>query len=241
MKKVSRLILILLIVFIGSPDLHAGFSYEVGFVSSFVWRGMDQYPKNKPALQPSITYTFGDSGISINLWASYVLTNRDEYKEFDELDFTFNYDFHISENVILSAGIINYGYYYIPHYTCKAGNTQEFYVILGFPRFFLGPSFSVYYDINLGDGLYGLFSLGHTLKLSGKINMEINASLGYNRKQWIDESGISDFNLSAAIPFSIGRLSIASSINYTHVYLESLYREGDKKDKLWFAVLIGIN
>ncbi len=240
MKKISVLILVSLVAFIGSLNLHAGFSYEVGFVSSFVWRGSDVYNK-RSAFQPSITYTFGDSGISINLWASYVLTNRDEYKEFDELDFTFNYDFQISENVLLSVGMINYGYYYIPHYTCKNGNTQEFYAILGFPRVFLGPSFSVFYDINLGDGLYALFSVGHTFKLSGKTNMEISASLGYNRKQWINESGISDLILSAAIPFSVGKLSVTPSFNYTHVYLESLYREGDKKDKLWFAVIIGIN
>jgi uncharacterized protein (TIGR02001 family) len=241
MKKISILILILLTVSIGSLDLHAGFSYEVGFVSSFVWRGMDLYPKNKPALQPSITYTFGDSGISISMFASYTLTDRNELRELEEIDFTFNYDFQISENISFSVGMTNYGWYYIPDYTFKDGNTQEFYAILGFPRFFLGPSFSVYYDINLGDGLYALFSLGHTFKLSGKTHMEISASLGYNRKQWIDESGISDLNLSAAIPFSVGKLSITPSIHYTHVFLESLYREGNKKEKLWFAVLIGIN
>lgn len=241
MKKISVLILVSLVAFIGSTNLHAGFSYEVGFVSSFVWRGMDLYPKNKPALQPSITYTCGDSGFSINMFASYTLTDRNELRELEEIDFTFNYDFQISENISLSVGMTNYGWYYIPDYTFKEGNTQEFYAILGFPRVFLGPSFSVYYDINLGDGLYASFSVGHAFKLSKKVNMEIGASLGYNRKQWIDESGISDLNLSAAIPFSAGKLSITPSFNYTHVYLESLYREGNKKDKLWFAVIIGVD
>jgi uncharacterized protein (TIGR02001 family) len=236
-------ILILLTIFV-VPGLYADFSYEVGFVSSYVWRGFDLYPKNKPAIQPSITYTFGKSGFSVNVWYSYILADRDQYKDLEEIDFTFNYDFSLSENVSFSVGMINYSFLWTPGYTFKDGNTQEFYAVLGFPKVFLGPSVSVYYDINLGDGFYITLSGGHSFSLSDKTALELGATLGYNGGQYLnddDETGISDLTLSASLPFTIGKVGITPTINYTHVFLEPLYREGDKKGKLWFALNIAFN
>ncbi|MCP4214364.1 MAG: hypothetical protein GY765_06890 [bacterium] len=239
MKKIAVLMIVLALI--GLQNVYAGLTYEVGFVTSYVWRGFDMYPKNKPAIQPSITYQVGKSGFSINMWASFAMSDREELKELEEIDFTLNYDFQLSENVALSVGMINYGFYWIDDYTFKDGNTQEFYVTAGLPKMIFNPSISVYLDINLGDGLYIALSGGHSFKLSEKTNLELSATLGYNGKQWMDESGISDLNFSAALPLTVGKFSIAPSINYTHVFLEPLYREGDKKEKLWAAVTIGIN
>lgn len=235
-----RVIFLLLGVLICTLNVHAGFSFEFDVVSAFMWRGDDLYD-NRPAFQPSVTYAFGDSGLSVNVWASFVLTDRGEYKTFDEVDFTVNYDFQVSENVSLSVGMMNYGFYFINDYSFKEGNTQEFYITAGLPRFFLGPSLSVYYDINLAKGLYVELSVGQPLTLTEKLNLELGASLGYNSKLYIDESGISDLNISASLPFSTGRLSIRPSVNYTHVYLEPLYYEEGNKDKFWFGVHVGIN
>jgi uncharacterized protein (TIGR02001 family) len=232
---------LLVVVFIGSLNLHAGFNYELGFVSGYVWRGMDNLPKNKPAVQPSITYTFGESGLSVNLWASFSMVERNELKQEDEFNITINYDFQISENLSLSMGMINYTFYNIPGYTFKRGNTQEFYMMLGFPGMFLGPSFSMFYDINLADGWYALVSVGHTLTFSEKTSLEVSASLAYNGKLYIDESGISDLHLSAALPISMGSFTITPSIHYNRAYLESLYREGNKKGKFWFGIIMTID
>jgi uncharacterized protein (TIGR02001 family) len=246
-KKI--IILVLMTVFV-VPCLYADFSYEVGFVSSYVWRGWDLYPKNKPALQPSITYTFGKSGFSVNVWYSYILTDRGEVvdgiilKDLEEIDFTFNYDFSLSENVSLSIGMINYSFLWTPGYTFKDSNSQEFYATLGLPKLFLGPSLSVYYDINLGDGFYFELSGGHSFKLTDNAALELGATLGYNAGQYLsddDDTGISDLTLSASLPFTIGKIGITPTVNYTHVFLEPLYREGDKKGKLWFAVNIAFN
>lgn len=239
MRKLS--ILSLLVVFIGSLNLHAGFSYELGFVSGYVWRGMDNLPKNKPAVQPSITYTFGESGLSVNLWASFSMVERKKLKKEDEIDITVNYDFQISENLSLSMGMINYTFYNIPGYTFKRGNTQEFYMMLGFPRMFLGPSVSVFYDINLADGWYALASVGQTLTFSEKTSLEVSASLAYNGKLYIHESGISDLHLSAALPISMRAFTITPSIHYNRAYLESLYREGNKKGKFWVGIIMAID
>jgi len=235
-----RVVFLFLGVLICTFTVHADFSFECDVVSTFMWRGWDLYD-NRPALQPSVTYAFGNSGLSVNVWASFILKDRDVDKELDEVDFTVNYDFQVSENLSLSVGMINYGYYFVHDYSFKDGNTQEFYITAGLPRFILGPAVSVYYDINLGKGLYVELSVGHPFTLTEKLNLELGASLGYNSKLYIDESGISDLNISASLPFSTGRLRIAPSVNYTHVYLEPLYYEDGKKDRFWFGVNIGIN
>ncbi len=240
MKKFIISMIVASVFLLGCLPLAAGFDVEVAYVSSYVWRGMDLYPKGTPALQPSITYTAGKSGFSVNLFASYVLSERDKHKDLEELTFTFNYDFALSENISLSVGMTNYGYYYIPNYTFKDGNTQEFYAVLGFPNIFLGPALSVFYDINLGDGVYISLAGAHTFNFSKTLALTLDFSIGYNGEQWIEESGISDVNVSASIPFKLGKITIIPAFYYTHVFLESLYREGDKKDKAWFGVTMAI-
>lgn len=236
----KQVIFLLLGLLIGTFNGHAGFRFEFDIASTFMWRGFDLY-ENRPAFQPSVTYAFGDSGLSVNVWASFILEDRDIDKELDEVDFTVNYDFQVSENVSLSVGMINYGYYFLPDYSFKNGNTQELYITAGLPRFILGPVLSVYYDFNLGKGWYVELSVGRAIALTEKLNLEIGASLGYNSKLYIDDSGISDLNVSASLPFSVGRLKITPSVNYTHVYLEPLYYEEGKKDRFWFGANFAID
>lgn len=236
MKMKKIIILILLLTFVGAGSLFAQFSHEVDFVSSYVWRGWDLFPKNKPAIQPSITYTFGKSGFSVNVWASLNLTDRAELKNLDEIDLTLNYDFAVSENINFSVGFINYGFLWTYDYTFKDACTQEFYAVVGFPKMFLGPTLTVYYDINLGDGMYVELAGAHRFKMSENAALELGAALGYNGGQWTDETGISDLTLSAALPFTIGKVGVTPGFNYTRVFIEDYYRPGDKKDKIWFSI-----
>jgi uncharacterized protein (TIGR02001 family) len=236
----KQTILLVLAVLLCTISLHAGFSFEFDFVSAFIWRGMDVY-NNKPAIQPSVTYAFDDSGLSVNVWGSYVLTGNKDYREMSEVDITVNYDFRVSENISLSVGFINYGFWFMPDYTFKDGNTQEFYISAGLPRALLSPSVSIYYDINLGSGLYVEFSGGHSFALTDRVGLEFNASLGYNSKSFIDESGISDLNISASVPFSIDNVRMTPSVHYTHVYLEPFYFDGIDKDKFWFSINLVID
>ncbi|MCP4146985.1 MAG: hypothetical protein GY757_04465 [bacterium] len=237
MKKIA--LLILLIALVGVQGVHAGFSYEMDIASSYVWRGFDLFSKNVPAIQPSVTYTFGESGFSLNLWGCFVLTDRNTERQNEEIDITLNYDFQLSENLALSVGMINYGLYWVPHYTFKTANTQEIYATLGFPRVMLGPSFSVYFDINQGKGFYIEAAAGHSFEFSHNVKLDLSASLGYNSKLFIEESGISDLNIAAAFPFALGKCSITPSLNFTHVFLEELYRAEEKKEKIWVAINFG--
>lgn len=238
MKKPVLIIVVLLLVFTGVQ--FGQLSFEVGFFSNYEWRGMDFYAKNTSAVQPSLTYTFKDPGFSINLFASYSLEDRDKHKANEELDITFTYEFSPSHGLNMSVGMINYGFYYTSPYSFKDGNTQEFFITAQFSKVFLAPSLSIYYDVNLGKGLYAELGASHTVKLSQKTGLALSVLLAYNSELFIEESGISHINFSASIPFKTGSLSITPVISYTHVFLESLYRENEKKNKFYAGVTFGI-
>jgi len=206
---------------------------QIDFTSRYIWRGIDLLDNNQPALQPSITYVFGNSGLSVNLFASFVLKNREHYKSADELDITVNYDFYRTSHLSLSAGMTNYGFYYIPGYTFKKGNTQEFYAAVRLPALLFQPSLTVYYDINLGDGLYVSLSGKHEIMLTAGLKLTVNAALGYNNRQWTDASGLSDFQAGLALPLTLDNATVVPFIKYSHIFLEEL---NDNKNEIWFGV-----
>ncbi len=235
------LIGLIILLGVGCQNVHAQIEGEVGVVSSYVWRGgFDIDPKNIPALQPAVTYTFGDSGFSVNLWASIPISDWSDLKELSEVDITINYDFILSDEVNMSVGFIDYVYFLSKNFKLGDHSSQEVYVTATFPKLQFAPSISFYYDFNLGDGFYIQLSAGHEVKLTDKLNLSLNAALGYNGEQWIDESGISDVNVSASLALPVGKFTITPSVNYTHVFLESLYRIDKGKDKVWIGVVLSM-
>ncbi len=214
------------------PGLYGkGFDFQVDFTSRYIFRGWDLNPVHKPAVQPSVTYGFGESGFAVNVWGSFSF----EDKEVNETDVTLSYDFKTSENLALSVGFIHYGWYFAPGFTFKNNATHEFYLTAGFPNVILGPELTVYYDIGAGDGLYALLSVGGSMKLKGKLAVDLSASLGYNGGQWLPEdagTGFSDLNLGAAVPFKAGKVTITPFVTYTFVLLDAV---GDE-NHFWFGV-----
>ena len=95
-------------------------SVEAHYVSRFIWRGFDVTPDNNPAFQPSLTYSFGKTGLWVNLWGSIGLTERSKIKTADEVDYVFGYD------KSLAGGIIDFsaGMYYITRSRTLRGITQ---------------------------------------------------------------------------------------------------------------------
>jgi hypothetical protein len=108
------------------PLLH----YQMDLVSDYVTRGEDIYVRrfNKseekhsavnvaPALQPSLAF-FGPSGMSLNLWGSFAMSDRadDNKKRIlglgrdDELDYTLAFDWS-NRLGAFTAGLIYYSYF----------------------------------------------------------------------------------------------------------------------------------
>ncbi len=222
-------------ILFGAIPLSAQFELGADVMSKYIWRGFDLYDDDNPALQPSLTYTFGESGFSVNLWGSFALGERSMYKDYDEIDLTLDYAFSLSDQVEMSVGFIQYGYYFGGKDVYQESTTQELYVSAGLPEAFLAPILTVFYDVNLGSGLYVLLEASHSFPLSATLGLGLYAGLGYNGKQFIDESGLSDLTIGASLPISLGDWTIAPLVNYTFVFLDSVNEENE----LWFGISIG--
>jgi uncharacterized protein (TIGR02001 family) len=198
--------------------LDAAVEYQVDVSSRYIWRGFDLNPQNKPVLQPSVTFTLGDSGLSLNLWSSFSFVSKD----LDEVDVTLSYDFQLSEGVAMTVGLIHYGWYFIDGFSFKDNTTQELYATVGFSRLPLAPELTVYYDFGNGDGLYLELGVSHSLRLSDELNLDLSASLGYNDKLWVAESGLSDLTFGASVPFKVGEITISPFLNMMFVLMDAV-------------------
>ncbi len=208
-------------------------SGQVDLFSSYIWRGFDLNPTHQPVMQPSVTFAFGDSGLSANVWFSISSVDR----QLDETDFTLSYDFKISENVALSAGFIHYAWYLTKNFDFDDNTTHEFYLTAALPKVPLSPGLSVYYDFHNGDGIYAALSLAHSLKLKKNAAVDLSASLGYNDGIWLeedDDTGISDLSLGAAVPIVVGKVTLTPFVNYTIVFLDDVSEE----NHFWFGLSV---
>ena len=233
MKK-KRLVLFVLIVFLSLPLVGKAFSFQVDVTSRYIWRGFDLLPDNNSALQPSLTYDFGDSGFSLNIWASFALTDRDIYKYADEIDLTLTYALKTQESLSLVLGFTNYGWWFARDFEFEDNTTQEFFVDLGFPTVPLSPTLPAFSEINLGDGLYVQLAGGHAVPLGEGLSLDLAATLGYNAGMFLPEgadTGFSDLTIGASVPFKIGGLTLSPFVNYTFVFLDAV----NDDNELWFG------
>ena len=233
MKKM-RLFLFVLIVLLSLPLIGKALNFQVDVTSRFIWRGFDLLPDNNSALQPSLTYDFGDSGFSLNVFASFALTDRDIYKYADEIDLTLTYALKTSETLSLVLGFTNYGRWFARDFKFEDNTIQEFFIELGFPKVPLSPTLTAFYDINLGDGLYVQLTGGHSLPIGGGLSLDLAATLGYNAGFYLPEgadTGFSDLTIGAALPIKLGSLTLSPFVNYTFVFLDAV----NEDNELWFG------
>lgn len=208
-----------------TTHINAGVQYSLDFSSRFIWRGFDLNPDNKPVLQPSITVPLGDTGFAVNFWGSFSF----EDKTLHETDITLSYDFTKLKNFSLSVGFTHYGWYFSEDFKFSAHTTQEIYITVGLPNVPLKPGVSLYYDLNNGDGLYASLGIGHNLKLSERIALDLSASLGYNGGMWIEESGFSNLDFIVSVPIQLGKISISPFLVTTIIMMDEVNPEVDNE------------
>ncbi len=168
----------------------------------------------------------------MNLWGSFALGERPVYKDYDEIDLTLDYTFSLSDHLEMSAGFINYGYFFGGKDVCKENTTQEFYVSAGWPEILLSPTLTLFYDFNLGSGLYALFEASHSVAISESLGLDLCAELGYNSRQFIEERIFrpDDRRLAALHPRGLDDRPL-DPLN-TFVFLDAV----NEDDELWFGI-----
>ena len=215
------------------PLLKSETVYQIDFASRYIWRGFDLNPHKKPVIQPSIEFTFGRSGFSLELWSSLSFVS----KELNEFDLILSYSTDLSKDFSLSAGLVHYGWYLAENFRFSDDTSHEVFLSLESPGIFLNPTLSVFYDFTSGDGIYLLLEIGHSFTLSDWLGADLFASLGYNGGQWLAEksdSGLSDLNFGLSLPVQLGSFQVAAFANYTIVLLEAIGEE----NFFWFGVSV---
>jgi hypothetical protein len=228
----KKLILLLLACLAGPLlSLPGAVSGQVDLVSRYIWRGFDLLPDNHAAIQPSLTFELGKGGFSLNIWSSFALAHREVFKYSDEIDVTISYAFKMPEGWELNAGFINYCYWFANNFKFKGNTSQEVYATAAMTDLPLSPSLSVYYDFNLGSGLYVTLGGSHELKVNEKIGIEAGGLIGFNNRQYIDKTGFSDIDLYAKLRLTLGRLTLTPSFSVMIPLLE----EVNEDTEFWFG------
>jgi uncharacterized protein (TIGR02001 family) len=223
---------LLLLVLPSMALSEVAFDADVTFVSEYIWRGFDAIADDRPAVQPSVTMVFGQSGLWLNLWSAIALADT----EFVELDLVAGYDRPLSEHFAFSIGAGYFTFPSMPHYPDENSTTPEAYVGMTACSVPFSPSVTLYYDFNLGDGIYATLSFCRDFEVKGKA-VHLSLLTGYTRQYrgiGVDP-GFSDVCLGLSTDVGFKGVMVTPSINYVIVPNETINDENE----FWAGLSIG--
>ncbi|MCK4404067.1 MAG: TorF family putative porin [candidate division Zixibacteria bacterium] len=224
---------VLVFLLFSSPVFsEVGFQSDVTLVSRYIWRGFDTIANDRPAIQPSITFAFGKSGVWLNLWSAIALADKD----FVELDLIAGYDKVCSKDITFSAGVGYFTFPNMPHYPDKNSTSPEAYTGITLSSPPLTACLTLYYDFNVGDGFYATLSLNQSIPVKSKV-LCFTFVIGYTT-QYRDfgvDPGFSDICLGISTDFGFKKITLTPSLNYVIVPNETINDENE----IWVGLSIG--
>jgi len=147
-KNVALLIAAVIFTAVGpatAGDNKLGITIDATYVSRYIWRGMDIYPNNHSAIQPSVAIDFYGTGFGLNVWWSRA--NRSGFENSEEIDYTLCYCNSLFKDESYAAEYtIGWIYYSYPDEQKRAANMQEAYASLSWPSIWPGglvPSYTI--------------------------------------------------------------------------------------------------
>jgi hypothetical protein len=219
LKVIFTISIFLVICF--SSFANAELNIGTDLVTHYVWRGFDVL-NGGSAIMPWVNYSLGETGMNLNLWSSWALTNRDlqAIRNLDEIDLTLSYSKQIS-NIGLSAGLIYFAYPQMEGFPDKYSTNYEPFIGISLAENELAPSLTVYYALNEDswDGLYALLSGGYTLETDTN-PVAFGFSIGYSDQSLVTnltEAGFSDINFSISTSISTSALTFTPKFTATYV------------------------
>lgn len=180
----------------------------VDLFSHYVWRGF--VPTDAFSFQPTVWAKVKE--FTISSWSSFAKDQPGGPAI--EHDFTVDYTKAVSKTTTLSVGYINY---FFPSLDVGR-HSDEFYVVSAFATI-LNPTVKAYFDVHEGKGTYLNFGISQPIPIPVQLKgvaLTPSFALGYNDKQWIDESAWNDanFGLKLTVPIN-GHLTLGPGIYYS--------------------------
>ena len=110
-------------------------TFDVTYLSSYIWRGFDAYPDGHSAIQPSIDLDLYGTGFGLKVFSSRA--NQSGFENDEWLDVTLSYhnNFFADENYITDY-CVGWVYYNYPDNSRKTSDLQEAFVVFSWPRIF---------------------------------------------------------------------------------------------------------
>lgn len=213
-------------------------SADAAFMSTYVWRGI--LLTDGPVLEPGVT--IGSMGASLNIWGNMDLDDvNDNEMEFNELDFTLDYSFDVSE-FSFSVGAIHYTF---PN--TDFDPTTEIYVAAS-SSYTLGAWLALYQDIDASEGLYASLGYDYSIPVVEDYGVDVGGAVSFGTSKnnefyyGTDSGGLTDLLLTASVPFAIGDyVSIAPSVTVTTIINSDIKDVYDAADMDTSNVVAGIS
>lgn len=231
-RILGKILVTAILFFFASPAFsEIQTSSNLTLVSRYIFRGSDIIPNDKPAVQPSLTLVFGESGLWFNAWSAIALIDTD----FVELDLIVGYDRIMSKDITLSTGIGLFTFPSYSDYPDKNSTSPEIYLGTTFSSVPLSPRFTAYYDLNLGDGFYLTLDLQRSYTLGGRV-LRPTFLLGYTsqNKSFGVDPGLSDICFGLSTDFLLKKLTLTPSLNHVIVPNETVNEENE----IWVGLSI---
>jgi hypothetical protein len=244
---------------------------DLALFSSYVWRGLSLTNKPVAQPDLYVTFPVGTASVTLGGWANIDLGKYDDVNDdisesggssafnFAEFDPWAEIGYTVGK-ATLTGGVTAYVYPNkdtAPLFALTSDfNTVEVYgkIALDVP---LSPKLAAWYDVDKVKGLYAEASVSHTIQASEKVGVTLGALAGFNANQDADldntgtptvdffnfaDDGFTHLDLSAAVPFTAGPLSISPAlhvvINGDDLTKVTSPTEVNKDAKLWGGVTI---
>ena len=187
-------------------------------------------------LQPSITVSAAESGLSVNVWGSAFAQSRSAHEGYDELDFTVDLSRPLGEDspVGISVGYIQYTF---PNGASGAKHSEEAYggLSLDHP---LSPAVTFYYDFGLADAWYLALSGSYDVAMGeGEYGPALSLGLSGAMSNYGSKTQFNDVTVSASIGFTAGQFSISPALGYSY----AADRINADNSSVWGGVSIGLS
>jgi hypothetical protein len=190
----------------GAADLST--SAYTSLWSRYMWRGLRC--SSGAVIQSNVSVEY--AGFSGSLWTNYDLRKG----KLNEIDPTIAYAWKWG-GADLSAG---WSHYFLMH----TADNDEVYASATMSDWFLSPSLTCYWDLDLGKGLYWQAGLAHGFVLNPQVTFNLSATAGYvvqNRYVGVNAEGkeFADWftgDVIAALPIAVSsRVTIEPRLGYS--------------------------